>query len=156
MRDPAGYEAPYVVGAHLTRPTIPFPLYGCLSRSPSPFRSGTIFRKGAKPRCRSGLPALICSSNIMANFRVGSASGTPAKPLRSPPPLPLGATRATHGFPSPWRPPIWTIVFARGQAIVNLFSLTSFVAAGLYFITRKIRSRGWTLMNTRLYHFMFQ
>lgn len=64
MRDPVGYEAPYVVGAHLTHPTTPL---GCLSHSL--LHDGTISRKGAKPRCRSGLPTLICSSTIAASSR---------------------------------------------------------------------------------------
>lgn len=60
MRNSAGYEAPHMLGAHLTRPTTPGS-----SRPPR----ATISRRGAKPRCRSRLPALICSSYATAGPR---------------------------------------------------------------------------------------
>lgn len=156
MRDPAGYEAPYVGRrCAFNAADHPFlPLYGsvCLSvsRSPSLSRRGTIFRKGAKPRCRSGLPALICSSNIMASFRRRSCFRDPretaAIPTPSLPPRGEGSGGGQHARPTD-SPRLQDRQSGRlfspgGQAIVNLFSLTSFVAAGLYFITRKIRSRG--------------
>lgn len=108
---------------------------GCPSRLL--FRGGTTSRRGAKPRCRSGLSAVICSSNITANTHCASTSGT------SPKPFPGGSTRPADSFaPSFPRPLVWTIVFwGMSDRDLSVFHISGvfFIAAGFFYKERIIK-----------------
>jgi len=69
MRNPAGYEAPYVIGAHLTRP-ITLPQLSASSAT-VPFPGGVLSLAVAQDYW------LRFARRISRRVRVASASGTP-------------------------------------------------------------------------------